>query len=220
MPKLNEGLFITFEGGEGSGKTTVINRVAHELTNRKYNLVTTREPGGTPLGDYIREWILNHDAEISIGDRAELLLFLAARAQHLEDLIIPSLLNNRMILCDRFNESTIAYQGAGREIGVEEVGQLCDLVSRGIKPNLTFFLDVDVETGLARTRGVEKETAATGDVDRIESEEIAFHQRVRDAFHELAGKDPDRIHVINANQPEQTVFLEVLKVIEAHLETL
>jgi dTMP kinase len=208
------GIFITIEGGEGTGKTTLIKAIENELTVRGFCVVTTREPGGSSLGEHIRTWLLNRDASVAIGSHAELLLFLAGRAQHIEELIQPSLARGCVVLCDRFNDSTIVYQGIARNLGQEYVAQLCSSVCRGIDPHLTFVLDLDPGTGLARSRAVNKEHAAEGELDRIESEALHFHEKVRKGFLDLAQQAPHRCKIIDAAQSKERVFLEAISALE------
>lgn len=206
--------FITIEGGEGAGKSTLIEKLSTLLVSRGYEVVKTREPGGSRLSNQIRQWLLNRDSDIPIGYKAELLLFLSARAQHLEELIRPALDQGKIVICDRFNDSTVVYQGLGRGLGMDYVKQLCEIVSEQIIPNLTIFLDVDPSVGLMRTRNAFKENARPGEVDRIEAERIDFHERVRQGFLALAKSYPERIHVIDANQSEDAVFRQAKQLIE------
>lgn len=205
-PPMQRPLFVTFEGGEGAGKSTIIKRLLRELKMLGLSVLSTREPGGAKLGEQIRAWLLHHQPEVSIGARAELLLFLAARAQHLEEVIEPALAEKRIVLCDRFNDSTIAYQGAARGLGVGLVEQLCEFTCKGTTPDITFFLDVDPQVGLARTRKTAKDSAAQGEVDRIESEKLTFHEMVRDALSVLAQNHPQRIKKIDAAQSLEAVY--------------
>lgn len=215
MPK--HALFITCEGGEGAGKTTLISGLKNELTFRGYDVVVTREPGGSRLGDHIRQWLLNRDFSIAVGKKAELLLFLAARAQHIEELIRPALAAGKIVLCDRFNDSTVAYQGVARGLGIDSVQSLCDLVCEGLVPDLTFFIDVDPAEGLRRTQGVHKENAKTGEVDRIEAEALTFHQSVRQGLQQLATRYPQRICTLNGNRSCADVFSDAMKRLEDFL---
>ena len=210
-------LFITFEGGEGAGKTTLISNLHHELLQRGYDVVVTREPGGSKLGNHIRHWLLNRDFDFTVGTNAELLLFLAARAQHIEELIRPALAAGKTVLCDRFNDSTVAYQGVARGLGLDAVQNLCDLVCGEIVPNLTFFIDVDPSEGLRRTRCVDKENSKAGEVDRIESEALAFHQRVRDGLQQLAARYPQRIHTLDGHHPPADVLLSAIHALNTYL---
>lgn len=207
-------LFITCEGGEGSGKSTLIERLAHTLKKRGYDVVTTREPGGIPLGERIRQLLLRTNGNETIGSKAELLLFLAARAQHIDELIKPALDAGKIVLCDRFNDSTVAYQGYARGLGIEAVQRLCNFVCNGIEPDLTLFLDVDPTEGLQRSQRLDKDTSAAGQVDRIEGEQLEFHQRVRQGMRRLVAQFPERMRVIDAHQPQDTVFETALKFLE------
>lgn len=207
-------MFITFEGGEGAGKTTLIDQLIKTLSSDGIDIVKTREPGGSLLSEHIRHWLLNHDSTIKIGSSAELLLFLAARSQHLEELIIPALQTKRIVFCDRFNDSTVVYQGLARGLGMERVEELCRLVCNGIEPDLTLFLDVSPKVGLERTKKTKKENAKKGDMDRIESESIEFHTLVQQGFRQLAKQHPNRIHTLDANQPKAAVFTQAYQIIE------
>jgi thymidylate kinase len=197
---VNRPLFITFEGGEGAGKTTLIKQIVHELTSRNLPLITTREPGGTPLGEEIRRLLLEPSA---LSPYAELSLFLASRAQHIAQVIRPSLAENKIVLCDRFNDSSIAYQGAARGLGVEQVSKTCAFISQNLKPDLTLYLDLDPQIGLSRIQQRSK--------DRIEAEALAFHISIRNAFHDLAKQEPERLRLLDASQPPEKVFEDAMK---------
>lgn len=211
-------LFITCEGGEGSGKSTLMEHLAQNLRKRGFDVVTTREPGGVPLGEQIRKLLLKADTRAAIGSKAELMLFLSARAQHIDELIKPALDAGKIVICDRFNDSTVAYQGYARGLGIESVQRLCNFVCNGIEPDLTFFLDVDPEEGLQRSQRLEKDTSAAGKVDRIEAEKLEFHQRVRQGMRRLVAQFPERMRVIDAHQPPDVVFETALKLLEPFLE--
>lgn len=176
---MSNPFFITFEGGEGAGKSTLLQRMARELEARGHQVVVTREPGGSALGEHIRRWLLNRDASFTVGMKAELLLFLAARAQHIEELILPALKAGKIVLCDRFNDSTVVYQGYARGLGAQDVQELCRVACGAVVPDLTFFLDVDVRLGLRRTQGAHKENAGAGEVDRIEAEGMRLWEGFR-----------------------------------------
>ncbi len=166
------------------------------------------------LGNLIRHWLLNPDPSLKIGHQAELLLFLASRAEHIEEVIYPALKAGKIVLCDRFNDSTIAYQGVARGLEIKYVRKLCDLVCGNIQPQLTLFLDVNPEEGLLRTQKVSKEHAASGHFDRMEAQAIDFHQRVREAFQKIMYREPLRVYKIDANRPQLVVFEEALRAIE------
>lgn len=211
--------FITVEGGEGAGKTTLIDRLVEELAARGKEVVRTREPGGTALGNEIRRWLLDKHGG-AIGDKAELLLFLAARAQHIDEVIVPAIAAGKTVVCDRYNDSTVAYQGAGRELGIDYVRELCNQVCGEVLPNLTFYLDVDPVVGLQRTQRASKENAASGEVDRIESEALEFHKRVRNAFLAMARAEPGRIITIDASGPLASVSEAFVKALAKRFELL
>lgn len=204
--------FITFEGGEGAGKTTLMDTLEKELIARGLSVVRTREPGGSPLGEQIRSWLLTRGS-VCISDKAELLLFLAARAQHIEGVIEPALSCGKVVLCDRFNDSSVAYQGAGRKLGVSFVQKLCKEICGSILPDLTIYLDVDPKIGLARTRNAGKENAQAGEVDRIEAERLQFHLDVRNAFLDIGKAEPQRFHIVDANQPQASVIKAAKKIV-------
>jgi len=207
------GFFVTFEGGEGSGKSSLMDRCGRELENRGFDILTTREPGATSLGEEVRRLVLKKNERITIGPRAELLLYLVARAQNLQENIIPALEAGKVVLCDRYHDSTISYQGYGRGQDVLEVENLCHLACWGVQPQLTFFLDVDPEIGIKRSQRLAKDVAAAGERDRIEGEELAFHDRVREGMHQLAARDVLRICTLDAHKSEDEVFSEALKIL-------
>ena len=201
-----KGVLITFEGGEGAGKSTLIASLADSLQKSGLDFIKTRAPGGTTLGDKIRTLLL-HEKEV-VDPRAELLLFLADRAQHVKEVIKPALAEGKIILCDRFHDSTIAYQGVARDLNPDIVREFCDFASEGIWPDKTFYLDIDPKAGLAR---------ATGAKDRMESEELAFHEKIRGAFHALAEKESNRVYKVDAKQQKQEILEEVLREVYALL---
>lgn len=203
-------LFTTFEGGEGAGKTTLIKSLKEELVEMGYATIITREPGGSVLGEKIRQLLLNQSGTVTISPMAELMLFLADRAQHIEEVIKPALKAGKIVLCDRFNDSTIAYQGVGRGLGFEKVQDFCLGVSGEVIPNLTFFLDLDPEVGLKRVKEQRVQ-------DRMEREKALFHEKVRQGFLALAKQDSHRIVVLDASRSAESVFKDALKHLEARL---
>lgn len=203
---MSKGFFITLEGGEGAGKSTLLNRLERALQQEGRRVVKTREPGGSKLSEFIRHWLLSRDSDVRVGKKAELLLFLAARAQHIEELIQPELQQGHVVICDRFNDSTIAYQGIARGLGATLVETLCELTCDQVRPNLTLFIDLDPAIGLARTRAAAKEQAPIGEIDRIEAETLQFHTLVREGFHLLAQKEPQRIVIIDGSRSPEEVF--------------
>jgi dTMP kinase len=200
-----KGAFITFEGGEGAGKTTLIDKIAEILFARRFSVIKTREPGGTFLGEEIRNLVLNHRAEGGISPFAELCLFLASRAEHIKQVILPALKGGKIVLCDRFNDSTIAYQGYARNLGMQEVESFCSFISQNLKPDLTLYLDIDPLLGLKRVKK-EPLRASKGGLDRIESEHLSFHQKIREGFHLIAKKEPERFFMIDSSQPKDKVL--------------
>lgn len=182
-------MLITFEGIEGCGKTTQIELLADHLTRQGYPVVRTREPGGTPFGEALRELLLKKG--MHVDPLCELMIFMAMRAQHVDEVILPALKDGRIVLCDRFTDATYAYQGSGRKIDAGVIDTLNTMVTRGVRPNLTVLLDIAVEKGLKRR-------AASSDMDRIEAEDIPFHQRVRSEYEKRAKADPKRFFVVDA----------------------
>lgn len=211
-----KGLFFTFEGGEGSGKTTLLQRLHLHLSSLGYPICLTRAPGGTKLGESIRE-ILLHKKDLSLCKISELLLFLSDRAQHVEEIILPALKRCEIVLCDRFNDSTIAYQGAAREaFDIEHVENLCRFASHNVLIDLTFYLDLDPALGLKRAHdAIEKD--GKKNYDRLENEKLHFHEKVRKAYLELASRNKNRIHVLDAAKPKEEVYKEALSIIESKL---
>lgn len=199
----NKGFFLTFEGGEGAGKSTLIESLESFLKDKGFQIVKTREPGGTPFGEKIRSILLDHASNF-LSPQAELCLFLASRSQHIKEVIAPALKEGKIVLCDRFNDSSIAYQGGGRGLGIEKVSSFCDFIVEGLKPDLTFYLDIDPKIGLERI------THASNHHDRIESEVASFHQNIRKAYHQIAQQDKKRLKVIDATKSKASVFKEVM----------
>lgn len=195
-----KGFFISLEGGEGAGKTSLMKALASHLEEKGYSVLMTREPGGTCLGESIRDLVLTANAQMKISAEAELLLFLAARAQHIREVIAPALLQQQIVLCDRFNDSTICYQGAARGLGIDYVKKLCEMVCGPTVPSLTLFLNVSPEIGLLRSMKIDKKHSSAGSLDRMEQESLSFHKKIQEAFHLLALQEPDRIRSIDANQ--------------------
>lgn len=208
MSMLKTGKFIVFEGVEGAGKTTQIHKTAAWLQSwcgKDKSIVITREPGGTKLGRQIRQLLLD-DTLNDIGNRTELLLYSADRAQHVESLIQPHLERGDIVLCDRFTDSTIAYQGYGRGFDRVEIDRIERVATGGLQSDLTFWLDLDVEIGLERV-------LLRGKPDRLEMATLEFHQRVRQGYQELANSYPDRIIRIDAAQSEIVIQTEIQSIL-------
>ena len=206
---MEKGLFISFEGADGTGKTTQIERIASWLEKQGYEVVCTREPGGTKAAEKIRALVL--DAELAMGHKTETLLYLAARADHIKQLIEPALQAGKMVLCDRFSDSTFVYQGRGRGMDLKTLKMLDDFATGNLHPDLTILLDGDPEEMAVRRRD-------RGISDRFELEGLAFQQKIREAFLELAANEPERIHVINALQPMTAVADEIMGKLQSLLQ--
>ncbi len=204
---------ISFEGGDGSGKTTQLKLLGDYIAGKGKICLCTREPGGTKLGKMIRQVLLEIGGE-EISTSTELFLYLADRSHHVQKVIRPALKGGRLVLCDRFTDSTLAYQGFGRGVDFNLLRRLNQLASEGITPDLTFLLDCPVEVGLSRTthRIVERNE------DRFEREKVEFHEKVRKGFLELAREEPNRIYVLDASRAIQQVHEEIRKIVDAKLE--
>ncbi|HOD50840.1 MAG TPA: dTMP kinase [Candidatus Hydrogenedentes bacterium] len=205
-----KGAFITLEGVEGCGKTTQMSMLRDRLEADGHRVLLTREPGGTPIAEAVRDILLD-PANTALSPVAELLLYEAARAQHVAERIKPALDNGIIVICDRFADSTTAYQGAGRVLPLDTVLALHRVATGTVWPDLTIVLDIPAEAGLKRA-------AAARDRDRIEREPLAFHQRVRAEFLRIAEAEPERVKVVDASQPLETVaeaiYAHVSKVLE------
>jgi dTMP kinase len=191
------GIFLTFEGGEGSGKTTQLKRLLAHLRSLGLDPVETRDPGGTAIGNQIRQLVLD-GRHTRMADLAELLLYEASRTQLVAEVIRPALAGGRTVVCDRFTDSTVAYQGYGRGMDLALIRQLNDLATGGLRPDLTFLLDLDPGAGL--TRVSERLSHVQAGRDRLEGEALEFHQRVRAGYRALAGAEPARIVLVDAAQ--------------------
>jgi dTMP kinase len=208
--------FITFEGGDGSGKTTQLKALESHLRARGRSCLSTREPGGTSLGELIRQVLLEVGKQ-PITSPTELFLYLADRAQHIHEVIIPALEQGKIVLCDRHTDSTLAYQGYGRGIDLGLLRSLNHIASQGIKPDLTLLFDCPVEIGLSRTAQRQSQTASGRNEDRFEREKIEFHERVRAGFLELARAEPDRFRIIDAARSAEEVGQEIKNIIDGEL---
>lgn len=216
-------MFITFEGPDGSGKTTQIRLLADALREAGREVVTTREPGGVPAAEQIRDLVLNSE----LAPETEALLFLAARAEHARGVIRPALERGAVVICDRFNDSTLAYQGYGLGLDLEQLRRLCDFASTGIRPDLTLLLDLPVEMGLGRRFGaqlpldIEVSGGAPGDsqqVNKLDARATEFHQRVRSGFLKEAECDPGRIYRVDASRSIKQVQQEIWREVRRRLQ--
>lgn len=199
---MKKGLFITFEGADGSGKTTQLTKIKEFLEQKGFDVVVTREPGALDIGQKIRDILLHHNGVVA--DRCEMFLFLADRAQHVETFIKPAIAKGQIVLCDRHTDSTIAYQGYGRGQDIRLLKDLNKIAVNGLNPDLTLLFDVSTEVAQERV-GSEK--------DRMESAGIEFHRKVRNGYLELQKNEPDRIKLINANNSVDNVFENAKQVI-------
>jgi dTMP kinase len=205
-------MFLTFEGPDGSGKTTQVAPLAEFLTQLGYQVLITREPGGTAIGDQIRQ-VLSDLKNTGMHPRSETLLFLAARAQLVEEVIKPHLEDGYIVLCDRYADSTMAYQGYGHQNDLTQIRSLINFATGGLKPDLTLLLDVGAEAGLKRK-------AEGTEWNRLDAYSLEFHQRVRQGYAALAQAEPERWVVIDADQPEEKVQERIRKVVLSHLPVI
>ena len=202
-------MFITLEGIEGSGKSTQLDNIRLFLENRGHSVVVTREPGGTEIGKTIRAILLN-PANRQMDPLTELFLYEADRAEHVHKIIVPALREGRTVLCDRFSDATMVYQGYARGLDLEFIRRIHQVILEALKPDLTFLLDVTPEIGLARAWAQIENGGRTDDESRFEKEALAFHEKIRAAYREIARRDPDRFYIVDASQDPATVHKEIL----------
>lgn len=202
--------FITFEGPEGSGKTTVLNQI-NKLLFENYNVISTREPGGVSTGEEIRNILLDGE---NIDIRTEALLFAASRREHLVEKVIPALKNNKVVLCDRYIDSSLAYQGHARGIGIEEVKKINEFAINGLYPDLTIYLDIDAEVG--RERILKNQRSQ----NRLDKETLTFHQKVIEGYKTLIKTNPERFKVVDATQNIESVVSDTYEIILSYLKNL
>ena len=203
-----KGHFITFEGVEGSGKTTQMAILGHSLEARGFPVVRTREPGGTKIGDAIRSLILDSRNQM-MDSKTEFLLYLASRAQHLKEVILPALAEGKIVLCDRFSDATYAYQGYGRGLSKREIELIGRFVTGGLQPDLTLLLDIDVKKGLARLKGREE-------INRLDREALHFHEAVREGYLHLAKRNKRRIRVIRTDAGVEEIAKKIREAVDAY----
>lgn len=199
-------MFITFEGSEGSGKSTQISMLAAYLSDRGLPVLATREPGGTRIGEQVRKCI--HDVNnTEMTAEAEVLLYSASRSQLVDELIKPALSDDKIVLCDRYSDSTIAYQGYGRGLNLDTLYAIMRFATGGLRPELTLLLDIEVQAGLARRAG------GSGEMNRMDLQTAAFYQRVRDGYMTMVANEPERWIVIDANRPANEVQMDLRRLI-------
>lgn len=207
------GKFITFEGTDGAGKTTILNMVLDYLKEEMGDkLVTSREPGGNPIAESIREVILDRK-NVDMDKRTEALLYAAARRQNIEQTVKPAIADNKLVICDRYLDSSIAYQGGGREIGEDAINEMNQFATEGFLPDLTIYFNLPVEEGLKRIA----KNRAEDEVDRLDVETIDFHNRVHAAYQRLAKANPKRIKSVDATQSIDAVYQNVLEILQPYL---
>ncbi len=204
-------MFITLEGPEGSGKSSQIGLLADFLRQQGFEVIMTREPGGTAIGDQIRQ-VLHDVANSAMSSPAELLLYSASRAQLVNELVRPALDAGQVVICDRYADSTLAYQGYGRSLNLPELQTITQFATGGLKPDLTLLLDIDVERGLARRVDGGEE------MNRLDLEVVEFHQRVRDGYHQLALADPDRWVIVDADRSVTAVQADLQEIVLEQLK--
>ena len=198
-------MFISFEGPEGSGKTSQVAQLVAYLQEEGYAVLATREPGGTFIGDQIRD-VLSNLENTSMRPRTEILLFQASRAQLVEQVIRPHLKDGGIVISDRYADSTLAYQGYGHQVDLEKLKTIIEFATGGLKPDLTILLDIDVEEGLQRR-------ARGGEWNRLDAYDLAFHQRVRQGYHQLVQEEPERWKIVDAGQPPELVQAAIRKLV-------
>jgi dTMP kinase len=203
---MQQGLFITLEGVEGAGKSTLMSYVAEILSEAGNEVVQTREPGGTKTGEQIRDILLD-SKNVGVTDDTELLLMFAARAQHINEIIKPAISSGKIVLCDRFTDASYAYQGGGRGIDPSRIKILEDWVQQGLNPNLTLLFDLDVETGLRRA-------GKRSEADRFEKEEASFFERIRSCYLERAKNEPERFRIVDSSQSFDNVKKQIQDILK------
>ncbi|RUL49171.1 MULTISPECIES: dTMP kinase [Lysinibacillus] len=209
---MKSNLFITFEGPEGAGKTTVLNIIIERLKQQNVDVLGTREPGGIEIAEKIREVILN-PAHTAMDERTEALLYAAARSQHFFEKVEPALNMGKLVLCDRFIDSSLAYQGYARGIGIDEVLAINEFAIGKRMPDKTFYFDLEPAVGLARIHAHNER-----EVNRLDNESLLFHEHVRKGYYEVIKRYPDRIQIINADQPMEKVVEDAWAILSELLE--
>jgi dTMP kinase len=209
-----QGFFITFEGMDGSGKTTQMHRLAARLRSLGHTVVETVEPGGPPISMKIRRILLD-SANQELSPSAELFLYFASRAQNVDEWVLPALARGEIVLSDRFTDSSLVYQGAGRGLGAEAVAALESVACRGLKPDLTILVDVDPEASLARARA--RNVIEPHCETRMDDQALEFHRKVYDAYHALAAREPNRVKLVNGRADIDTIEREIWSIVSAHV---
>lgn len=214
---MNRGLFITFEGGEGTGKTTQVSLLEEFLIHKGYEVLITREPGGTSIGDQIRQILLD-SKNSDIKPLTELLLYAASRAQHIQEKIEPAIKQGHIVLCDRFTDATLAYQGYARNLNRELISQLNHIATSGRNPDLTILMDGQPE--ICIRRAIERMENQIEDESRFEKESLDFHHKVRQGYLEIAMEDPERIKIIDCLDSVENIYHKICLEVEAKLKSI
>lgn len=204
-----KGIFITLEGGDGAGKSTQIDNIKKYFEAKGYSVLLSREPGGTQIGEMLRDIVLDR-ANSEMDDVTEMLVYAASRAQHVSELVIPALEEGKVVICDRYVDSSIAYQGYGRELGTD-VKTVNDIATRGLRPDITFWLDIDPELG-------KKRAGNEGELDRLESEKLDFHYRLREGYKAICEAEPDRVKRIDASESVEEMKQKIYEQLDRLLE--
>ena len=205
---LSRGMFISLEGVEGCGKSTQAELLVEHVAGLGYSVIATHEPGGTPIAEQVRE-ILLEPRNSDMTDITELLLYLASRAQHVTQLIRPALAEGKVVICQRFSDATFAYQGYARGLDLNLLKQMNEIATGGLKPHLTLLLDIEAERGLSRKQ--------QEGWDRLESENVSFHNKVREAYLTIARQSPERVQVIDADRSVQSVHISIRECVDRRL---
>lgn len=211
---MNNGIFITLEGPEGAGKTTILTMLHKQLKQEGYQVVVTREPGGIAISEQIRQVLLNKENTM-MDERTEALLYAAARRQHLVEKVIPALKEGAIVLCDRFVDSSLAYQGYARGLGIDEVLQINEFAIGDTMPNMTLYFDIEPAQGLQRIHANSER-----EINRLDLESLSFHEKVREGYLSLANRFSERIKVIDASRAKEEVFSKAKVLIEQYIETM
>ena len=205
---MKKGFLITMEGGEGAGKTTILRKLEHHLHTKGFNVVSTREPGGIDIAEQIRSIVLN-PANTRMDSRTEALLYAAARRQHIVEKVLPALEEGKIVLCDRFIDSSLTYQGVARGLGVDQIFSINQFAIENCMPDLTLYFDIDPEIGLSR---IHKDK--NREINRLDKEHLDFHQLVREGYLQLLDRFPERICLIHAEGSVETVFEQVTRIVD------
>ncbi|HOK40663.1 MAG TPA: dTMP kinase [bacterium] len=217
--KAKKGIFITFEGPEGSGKTTQANLLIKYFKKKGREVIYTREPGGTKISEQIRNILLDKKNK-EMDKYTELLLYIASRRQLVAEKIEKELKSGKVIICDRFTDASLAYQGYGRGIDLNFIIELNNIATNNRKPDITFLMDIEIEEGLNKTKNIDKKHSKKGEMDRIEAESLKFHQKVRNGYRKIMKKEPERICLIKVNKSIEEIHKKIVELIEQKIKNI